>query len=331
MRREEEIAREGYDAATECGSHDEELHEEPSAWDLQKRMRNLEVKKKRREGKLQRQHKEKQEQAEYIEEQKRRLATLQFEEDDTKEDIRKIDEQIASLSQLHAELTAARAQAHAADEQEPEGCQEDEEGAAAALHQVFEAMRNYGNIRSPSVRNMLAIFVEQMRAMHDQQVQGPPPETPPATGKPVEESPGRSPPPRSPTPLRLEAAPAQQSPASAATGTNEPGPTVQMVQEANAALASDEMWEDTKNDENQATKRKAEEVNTGAKPQMESKLAQARQRAPAICDRPAPYQQTRGRTSEQSCTRSPARSRGRKELVQNLQEKVEQQRQLTLG
>ena len=108
----DQVAREGDEDFSDGESQDDELNEEPTSWSLQKKMRSLEFARRRRERKLQKQQQEVEEQALYVEEQRRRLSSLQFAVDETKEDIRSIDEQSASLSKLLSEIKAAQASAH---------------------------------------------------------------------------------------------------------------------------------------------------------------------------------------------------------------------------
>ena len=164
----DQVAREGDEDFPDAESHDDELHEEPSSWDLQKKMRSLEFARQRRERKLQKQQNEVEEQALYVEEQKRRLSSLQFAVDETKEDIRSIDEQSASVSKLLSELKAAQASAHEANDNDGNDGQEDEEGAAGLLELVSAAMRNFGSIRSPAIRHMLTVLAQQVQQMQAQ-------------------------------------------------------------------------------------------------------------------------------------------------------------------
>ena len=103
-----------------------------------------------------------------------------------------------------------------------------------------------------------------------------------------------------------------------------------MVQEAASMLETDAMWQDPK----RAAKRKSAEVDPAPvadenqnrfSPIAEDSMVTTRQRALAICDRLTPFR--RGR----SLGGSPPRSRDRKELVQELQQRVEQQKKATIG
>ena len=314
----EQTAREGQDDRTDAYSlgEEDELREEPNTWDLHKHLRALAFKKQRRVKKLHNQQAEVNEQSLYIEEQRRRLATMQFEVDETKEDIRELDEQSAATSKLYSELLAAESNAHNIDEAQGLNGQEDEEGAAVVLQQVADAMRNYSSIRSPAIRQMLGALVLQIQELQAQYS----PEAAPA-----DQSPNRSPPPRSPSPVIHQTVP---SIANVVPPTTEP--TSQMVQEAAAALESDAMWEDPRRTAKRKKPEAEQEPAAGDcqnrfAPIADEAIAQTRQRALAICDRPSPHR--RGRSSGASL----ARSRDRKGLYQELQQQVEQQKKATLG
>ena len=304
--------------------------EPPTPKNLQAKMRNLETKKERRQRKLQRQQNEVELQAEFVEAQQRQLVTLEFEVAETREDISAIDRQMAAISKLHTELLAARVAAQVDEATAAAADTEDEAGASAALHQVFEAMRNYGSIRSPTIRRMLSTFVQEMHELQNSfsPIENPGDETPKwEPGR----SPSRSPPPRSPTPpAKSPSTVVQQMP----PPTPAAPPTEQMRREAEAALQSNDMWEDQRVPE----KRKCDEILIVAVPQPPSleqaaevlaPLPRGRERALAICDRP--LSEPRGRAHGRDSNFSPARSRGRRELYKDLNERVESQRRAARG
>ena len=311
----------GTDAASQIS--EDELQEEQSPKAIQSEIRKFEFRVERRKDKLRKQQEALEEHTAFLEEQRRRLATMQYEVDETKEEIRDMDSKIVTLSTLHAELVAARASARSGPEPRGQaGDDEDEQAAAETLDQVFQAMQNFGAIRSPLIRGMLATFVQQLQAMQAQYspVGGPPAPTP-----------ARSPPPRSPSP-RVQPGSEPQAgaglpptPLAPQQGPAPSTPTIAMVQAAEKALKSDVMWEDSNHGAETEQSAGAIEKTYGKSLAASAKgpaTQSGRQRLLAICDRTAPY--ARGR----SASKSPARSRDRKELLSTLQQKIDEQRNM---
>ena len=296
---------------------------------LMARIRNLESKKDRRLRKLRKQQQAVDKQNEYIEEQHRVLNTLIFEVADTREDIVDIDHPIDEASKLHAELSSARVAAHGHDEEE-EGGEEEEHQVAVIVQQVISSMRAHGKLRANALQKLLTSLMQEAHALraaglpHAEQRVG--------TGAKRGRTPSRSPAPRTP-PTAIQPPPLQSS---TLVVLPQEEPTVQMRQQAQAALASDAMWEvdvvQTKVDD--AIAAAAVAASSVAPrvgpvlPPPHKKPLQIPQKgsssALAICDRPS--SEPRGRWTT-GCSQSPARSRDRKDLYKELNERVVQQRQ----
>ena len=256
------------------------------------------------------------------------LNTLVFEVADTREDIMALDLRIEEASRLHTELTSARVAAHGHDEEEEDG--EDEQHVAAVVQQVMASMRAHGKLRTNALQKLLASLMQEAHALR---AKGPPGEEPKVPyGAKRARSPSRSPAPRTP-PMATQTVPVQKAELAVPTQKE---PTIQMRQQAQAALVSDTMWQD------EVVQAGVEEAIAGAlvaassvsskvgpelpPPQKVPPTPPRKQnsRALAICDRPSSEPRGRGTAG---VSQSPARSRDRKELYKELNQKVELQRQ----
>ena len=297
------------------------------------RIRNLETKKERRERKMLKQQKAVDEQNEYIEEQHRKLNTLVFELADTREDIAAYDLQIEEASRLHTELISARVAAHGF-EAEDEGGEGDEHRVSAIVHQVMASMRVNGRLRTNALQKLLSSLMQEAEAL--QAAEPPRGEERFDTGAKRGRSPSRSPAPRTPQAAVVADAggatvqPVTRQNYGAILRSPQREPTEQMLQQAQAALLSDSMWQD------EAVKANVDEAIAGALvavsastgPELPCPRKQITQQvgptALAICDRPA--SEPRGRW-QAAAGRSPARSRDRKDLYKELNDRVEKQKQ----
>ena len=334
-----------------------------TAKNLAARIRNLEAKKEKRERKVLKQRQAIDEQNEVIEEEHRKLNTLVFELADTREDIAAIDSQIREASRLHSELNAARGDAHGfgGGDNDDEG---DEHRVSAIVHQVLASMRVNGRLRANTLQKFLSSLMHEADLVQD--ADGPREEERKDSEAKRARLPSRSPAPR--TPQGGVGGSAEASSAQTAASSSQPAPnqssdvcrwsppkepTVQMRQQAQAALLSDQMWQD------EVVSASAEEAISGAMvavasgpgpvlPATGATVAAAlgpgpglpvlpvqsrpplrisrgeRATALAICDRPA--SEPRGRRIADDA-HSPARSRDRKDLYRELNAKVVSQRQ----
>ena len=296
------------------------------------RIRNLETKKERREKKMLRQQKAVDEQNEFIEEQHRKLNTLVFELADTREDIAAYNLQIEEASRQHTELISARVAAHGYEAEDDEGEGEDHR-VSAIVHQVMASMRVNGRLRTNALQKLLSSLMQEVDAF--QAAETPRGEGRFDVGTKRGRSPSRSPAPRTPQAAVVASAGAAtvQPVTSQNDGTNlrspQREPTAQMRQEAQAALRSDNMWQDeaVKASVNEAIAGALVAVSAGTGPELPCPRRQiAQQVAPsplAICDRPA--SEPRGRWKA-AAGHSPARSRDRKDLYKELNDRVEKQK-----
>ena len=339
-----------------------------TAKNLASRIRNLEAKKEKRENKVLKQKQAIDEQYEFIEEQNRKLNTLVFELADTREDIAAIDAQIREASRMHSELNAASG-AHDHDEEGVEhtisaivqqamaAMRVNGRLHASTLQKFVSSFMSEAELEHASTSQGEEEPEDDRAKRPRLPSRSPAPRTPPLAGTAKAEtiSAQTANSVQVPAPPRASEACVRGTPGGVighnpalgadahssseqvpchqmvpVPGSPQREPTLQMQRQAKAALLSDEMWED------EVVNARVDEVVTGAmvavsagkSPELPqgSTAPPRRHGALAICDRAS--SEPRGRRWAED-TQSPARSRDRKDLYKELNERVELQKLAT--